>query len=143
MNKTKLNFLLDMFAKLSTAIFLFSSIYIAIFNGFEKSMSVTYIWGVLGQAFLLTVAYIPLIQEKEITKKRFLIYNICYFIFADLVVLGFGLFLKWFSLKHPVTILAMEITFVVVFAVVYMIMYFSAKSSAAKMNEQLKKLKQS
>lgn len=143
MNKSKFNFLLDMFAKLSTAIFLFSSIYIAIFNGIEKSMSVTYIWGVLAQAFLLTVAYIPLIPETEFSKKRLLIINICYFIFADIVVLGFGLFLKWFSISHPVTIIAMEITFVVVFVVVYSIMYISAKSSAAKMNEQLKKIKQS
>lgn len=142
MNKSKISFLIDMFAKLTTAIFLFSSLYIAIFNGINTSISFSYIWGVLGLSFLLTVAFIPLIPEKEISRKRLLICNICYFIFADVVVLGFGLLLNWFSLQHPVTIVAMEITFIVISIAVYLIMYFSAKNSAAKMNEQLKKMKQ-
>lgn len=83
MNKSKISFLIDMFAKLTTAIFLFSSLYIAIFNGINTSISFSYIWGVLGLSFLLTVAFIPLIPEKEISRKRLLICNICYFIFAD------------------------------------------------------------
>lgn len=142
MKKSNISFLIDMFSKLSTAIFLFSSIYIYIFSGLERIMSVTYIWGVLAQAFLLTVAYIPFRTEKEMSKRRLLISNICYFIFADLVVLGFGLLFKWFTLDHPITIIAMELTFVVVFIVVYLVMYLTAKSTVSKMNEQLKKLKQ-
>lgn len=143
MRKSKIGFFIDIFAKLSTAIFLFSSIYIYIFNGFVKFLSVSFIWGVLAQAFILSIAYMPLIPEKELSKKRYLLCNILYFIFADLVVLGFGFFFEWFSLNRPVTIIAMEITFVVVSMVVYLLMYLSAKNSAAQMNEQLKKLKQS
>ncbi len=143
MFKSKLGLLLDMFAKLSTTIFVFSSIYIAIFNGVRVSLSISYIWGVLALALVLTLVYAPFITEKEVSKKRFLIYNICYFVFADLVVLLFGFLLKWFSFEHPLSIMAMELTFVVVFIVVHLIMYFSAKSTADKMNEQLKKLKES
>lgn len=141
MNKTKLNFFIEMFSKLSTAIFIFSSIYIFAFGGFNSVLSIKYIWGVLAQAFLLTLAYLPFLSEKEMGKKKFLICNIIYFICADIIVLVTGLFLEWFSLKHPVTIIAIEIIFVLVYATVYAVMYFSNKKSVDQMNQQLKKLK--
>ncbi|MCQ2598339.1 MAG: DUF3021 domain-containing protein [Treponema sp.] len=142
MNKTKINFMIDMFAKLATAIFIFSSLYIFAFGGFDSVISVKYIWGVLAQSFLLTVAFLPFLSEKEMSKKKFLFCNIIYFIFADIVVLVSGLFLHWFSLEHPVTIIAMEIVFVLVYVSVYILMYFSSKRSVDKMNQQLKKMKQ-
>jgi len=142
MNKTRMSFFIDMFSKLTTAIFLFSSIYIYIFNGFQKNLSVKLIWGILAEAFLITLGYLPFVTEKEIPKTRYLILNILYFIFTDLVVLGFGFYFGWFSIRHPITIVAMEITFVITYAVVYLIMYMSVKRSAEKMNEQLKKMKQ-
>jgi len=143
MNKTRFNFFIDMFSKLTTAIFLFSSIYIFLFNGFQKNLSVKFVWGILAEAFLITLGYLPLVTEKEMPKSRYLIFNILYFIFTDLVVLGFGFYFGWFSIKHPITIIAMEITFVITFAVVYLIMFMSVKRSTKKMNDQLKKLKQS
>lgn len=143
MNKSKLNFLIDLFAKITTVSFIFSSIYIFIFAGLETAFSVKYVWGILGESFILSVAYLPFVTEKEMPRKKYLICNILYFIFADLVVLGLGLYMGWFSLKRPATFIGMEINFVSVFVVVWAIMYLSAKNSATKMNEQLKKLKQS
>ncbi len=142
MRKSIFSFLLDMFAKLTAAIFLFSSIYIYIFNGLKEFLSVTFIWGILAEAFLLTLAYIPFIIEKEMTKKRFVICNMFYFVFADFVVLAFAFLFKWCSLNQPATIIAMEITFIVVFTAVYAAIFISIKKDAVKMNEQLKKIKQ-
>lgn len=142
MNKTKLSLMIDMFTKLATAIFIFSSIYIFIFGGLDSVVSVKYIWGVLVQAFLLSVAFVPFFSDKEMSRKKFLVCNILYFIFADIVVLVSGLFLHWFSLEHPVTIVAMEIVFVLVYVSVYALMYFSSKKSVDKMNQQLKKMRQ-
>lgn len=143
MNKTRLRFFIDLFSKITTFSFIFSSAYILIFAGLETTFSVRYVWGILGQAFVLAAAYVPFVTEKEISKKKYLIYNILYFLFADLVVLGFGFYLGWFSLKRPATIVAMEINFILIFFTVWVIMYLSAKNSATKMNEQLKKLKKS
>lgn len=143
MNKIRFKFFIDLFSKITTFSFIFSSLYILIFAGLESNFSVRYVWGILGQAFVLALAYLPFVTEKEISKKKYLIGNILYFAFADFVVLGFGFFMGWFSLKRPATVIAIEINFILVFIVVWLIMYLSAKNSAAKMNEQLKKLKQS
>lgn len=142
MNRTKISFLIDMFAKLTTAIFLFSSIYIFIFNGFEKNLSIKLIWGILAEAFFITVGYIPFLTDKEMSPKRYLISNIIFFIYADIVVLAFGFYFGWFSIKHPVTIVAMEITYFITYIVVYTVMYLSVKRSTDRMNQQLKKLKE-
>lgn len=142
MYKTKLGYLMDLFSKITTFSFIFSSIYILIFAGTEENFSIRYIWGILGESFVLAAAYLPLITEKELSKSRYLIYNILYFLFANVVVLGFGLYMGWFSLKRPATIIAMELNFLLVFITVWAVMYFSAKSSVNKMNEQLKKMKQ-
>jgi len=131
-----------MFSKLTTAIFIFSSAYIVIFNGFQKNLSIKFVWGILAEAFLITLGYMPMLTEKEMSKAKYLICNILYFIYTDIVVLCFGFYFGWFSIRHPITIVAMEITFVITFAVVYLIMYFSVKRSADKMNERLKKLKE-
>ncbi len=106
-------------------------------------MSVAFIWEILAQALILTLATIPFFTEKEMTKKRYLFCTIYYFIFSDIVVMAFAVFYRWIILTEPVTIIAMEITFITVFIVVYFIMYLSEKKSVTKMNEQLKKLKQS
>lgn len=142
MNKIRLRFFIDMFSKLTTAIFIFSSIYIFLFAGFEKILSVKLIWGILAEAFLITLGYLPLITEKEMSKVKYLVSNILYFIYTDVVVLCFGFYFGWFSVRHPITIVAMEATFVITYAVVYVVMYLSVKHSADKMNEQLKKLRE-
>lgn len=141
MNKEKINFFIDMFAKLAAAIFIFSSMYVFAFNGTEAVLSVEYIWGILCLSFMLTLTFMLFFSGNEMKLKKYLICNIIYFILADAEVLGAGLFLGWFSLEHPKTIAAMEITFIVVFIVVWLVMYFTAKQSANEMNEQLRKIK--
>lgn len=143
MNKEKINFFIDMFAKLCTAIFIFSSVYVFAFNGTEYVLSIQYVWGILCLSFLLTLTYMLFFSEKELNAKNFLICNTIYFILADAEVLCTGFFLGWFSLQHLESVIAMEITFIVVFIVVWLVMYFSAMQSAKKMNEQLKKLRKS
>lgn len=143
MNKTKFNFFIDLFTKIAAISFIFSSVYIVIFAGFEKVLSVKYVWGILGESLVLAAAYLPFLTEKEMSKKKLLFCNILYFLVADFVVLGFGFYMGWFSFSHTATVVMMEVNFVIVYVVVRVIMYLSAKNSAAKMNEQLKKLKQS
>jgi len=138
MNKSKLSFFIVMFSILATAIFIFSSVYTVCFAGLDAVLSVKYIWGVLGISFVLTLAYLPFLSE--LSRTAYIIWNIVYFLFADFIVLLTGFFLGWFSLKHPVTIIGMEITFVVVFVTVWVTTYISIKHSAQKLNEQLKKI---
>lgn len=142
MNKNILDQFIEMFAKLTTAIFIFSSIYISLFVGFSETLSVKYIWGVLFVSFIISVARIPFFYEKERSKLQYVILNIVYFFVTNSVVLLTGFFLHWFTLEKPETIIGMEITYIAVFAVVWGLIYISIKHSAQKLNEQLKKIKQ-
>lgn len=140
MNKTKLNFFIEMFSKLTAAILLFSSVYIFCFNGFDTVLSVKYIWGVIGIALLLSVAYLPFLNE--LSRKSHIIWSIGYALFANAVVLGAALFLGWISVQVPSSIIGMEIVFVVVYAVVWFVMWLSLKRNTQLLNDQLKKVKQ-
>lgn len=142
MNNSRLSDFFDMFTKLATAIFLFSSLYILCFVGIEGAVSLKYVWGVLGISAVLSLAKIIIFPDRELPKATFLVCNIVYALFCNIVVLAVGLWLNWFSLNHPATIIGIEITFVVVFIVVWIAIYLSTKHSADQMNEQLKKLKE-
>lgn len=138
MNKSKLNFFIEMFSKLTTAILLCSSVYIFCFNGFDATLGVAYIWGVLGISGLLSVAYLPFLNE--LSKKAYVIWTIVYALFANIVVMGAALLLGWVSVKVPSSIISMEIVFVVVYAMVWFFMWLSLKRSTQVLNDQLKKI---
>lgn len=127
-----------MFSKLTTAILLCSSVYIFCFNGFDATLGVAYIWGVLGISLLLSVAYLPFLNE--LSKKAYIIWTIVYALFANAVVMGAALLLGWVSVKVTSSIIGMEIVFVVVYAVVWFFMWLSLKRSTQVLNEQLKKV---
>lgn len=142
MNKTIINQAIEIFTKLATAIFLFSSIYIAFFTGTESTVQIKYIWAVLLISFVLTVGRIPFFNDERFSKNALIIWNIIYFIGANFVVLATGFFMNWFSLKSPATILGMELTFIAVSIVVCFSIYISIKHSKQKLNNQLKKIKE-
>lgn len=127
-----------MFSKLTTAILLCSSVYIFCFNGFDATLGVAYIWGVLGISLLLSVAYLPFLNE--LSKKAYIIWTIVYALFANIVVMGVALLLGWVSVKVPSSIIGMEIVFIVVYAVVWFFMWLSLKRSAQVLNEKLKEV---
>jgi len=130
-----------MFAKLATAIFLFSSIYILVFVGMGARVPLRYIWGVLGISAVLSLAKVLLFPERELPARQFVFRTVFYAVFCNVVVLAVGFWLNWFTLKAPVTLIGMEICFFAVLIVMYVYMYLSAKYNAAKMNEQLKKMR--
>ena len=142
MNKTIINQAIDMFTRLVTAIFIFSSIYISFFGGIESVVQIKYIWAVLIISLVLTAGRIPFFNDEGYSKNALIIWNIIYFIGANFVVLATGLFLNWFSLKYPATIIGMELTFIAVFLVVWFSIYISIKHSKQKLNDQLKKIKE-
>lgn len=140
MNKTKFNLFIDLFSKLTTAIFIVSSIYSFCFRGMNGVFSLKYIWGVLGLSFMLSALRMLFFIESEQSKKKVIVYNVLYFVLADIVVLLFGFFFEWFSFENPATLIGMQITFVTVSVIVWFSVYCSLKHSADKMNKQLKKL---
>lgn len=138
MNKSKFSYFIHMFSMLTTAILVFSSIYILFFFGLNVEIKMKYIWGVLAISLILSTAYLPL--YSDLSKKAYIIGSVIYYVFADCVVLGVGLLLGWFRLEVPASIIGMEITFVVVSVSVFFIEYLSIKHSTHVLNDQLKKV---
>lgn len=130
--------LIDVFTQIAVSIFIFSSIYIALFYGVDVPIHLSYIWGVFSLAFFATLLRIPLIFSKEMTKIQMLIYNIIYFALINTAVLIAGYYLDWFIPSEKKMIIGMEITVIVVFFMVMFFMHTKDMQVAEKMNEKLK-----
>lgn len=134
--KEKVSRLINLFCSITAAIFIFSSIYICIFWGVNTQLPLAYIFGVLFIGLVSTLAYIPLLSEKELSKRAMVVMNTLHFLFVNAVVLATGYFLKWFSAR---TLPAMELTIIVVYAAVNVISYFINNREAKKLTELLNK----
>ena len=134
--KTKL--FLDIFARISASIFIFSSIYISIFWGSNTDINLSYVWGVLFISFAAAIARIPFLSDKEISKKTMLICNIVYFVFINILVLGIGYVLQWFYLSEAKMLCGIELTIIMVYVCVMIISYSLDYRTAEQMNRKLK-----
>ena len=136
--KEKIKLLLDIFARISASIFLFSSIYISLFWGVQTDINLSYIWGVLFISLAATIVRIPFFSDKEISKTKMLVYNVLYFLFVNILVLVIGYKLEWFYLNERKMLWGIEITIIVVYICVMVISYMFDYQIAEKMNEKLK-----
>lgn len=134
--KEKISRLINLFCSITAAIFIFSSIYICIFWGINIQLPLAYIFGVLLIGLVSTLAYIPLLSDKEFSKLAMIVMNTLHFLFVNAVVLATGYFLEWFSAR---TLPAMELTIIVVYAAVNVISYFINDREAKKLTELLNK----
>ena len=134
--KNKISHLLNMFCLISVTVFVFSSIYICIFCGSGTLLPLSYIVGVLFIGLVSSLAYIPLLSDKEYSKRAMVVLNTLHFLFVNAVVIATGYYLEWFS---PKTLPAMELTIIVVYAAVNVISYFINDREAKKLTELLNK----
>ncbi len=138
MNKKIIQTLVIIFAQVSTAIFVFSSIYISICFGQDVNLDLSYVWGVLFIAFISSIARIPLLGDREFSKTKMLVANIIYFLFVNILVLVTGYFLEWFYITELKMTIGIEITIIVVYIVTMLIAYKLDSQEAEKMNQKLK-----
>lgn len=143
MNKEKITLFLNIFTRISTGIFFFSGIYIAIFFGFEPELSVAYIFVILGLSAIFALGRLLVFQDETASKKIKLIQEICYFCFVNIIVLVVGFFSHWFSLSNVKTVIGMEVTILTVYITTMFITYRIEANTASKLNEKLKERKKS
>lgn len=126
---------LNVFSCVATMIFIFSSIYIALFFGIKAP---SYVWGVLAISLFAAIIRIPIFVLKEMSKVHMLIYNVVYFILINIAVLITGYYLEWFYLSNTKMVIGMEITIIIVSVCVLFIMHLIDLHAAEQMNEKLK-----
>ena len=135
--KEKIDWMIQIFTRVVTTIFLIASVYEAIFVGMDVAFRIIDLWGIMLIGVLCAVGYLPMLSEKEYSKITMIILQVAYFVIINAATLTTGFMLKWFNFKNPVAVFSFEIVIILVYVTVMMISYKIDSDSAKKMNEKL------
>ena len=135
--KEKIIMLLEIFTRVVTAIFFFASLYEAIFVGLDVAFNILDVWGIMLIGVLCAVCYLPMLSEKDYSKRTMIFLQVAYFIIINAATLATGLFLHWFNFKNPVAVFSFEVVIILVYVTVMVVSYKIDTVSAKKMNEKL------
>lgn len=138
MNKDILMRFFDRFAIITTVIFLFSGIFIAVFWGTSTEIHLSYVFAVLIISFVLSAIYYPIEMDEKMSRKKRLVLNILYFLIVNVSVAITGFYLGWFTMENKKMLAGFEFTILAVYAVIMLIMWFHDKHTADKMNDRLR-----
>ena len=136
--KEKINTILSIFTRLSTAIFLLDSIILITAYGKEAKFLATDIIAILALALVCSVCYLPLLSDKNLSKKKMIIMNITYFLVINVITLTTGYFLNWFCISEFRSFCLLESVIVGSYLIVMIYFYKIDSNTAEKLNERLK-----
>ena len=138
--REKLNTVILIFTRFSTAIFLVDSIALLAFKGKDAKLYATDILFILGLALACAILYVLFLSDRNISKKKMFLMQLLCFALINTLVLTTGYFLHWFSFRHIKTFFAFES---VIIGVCFITIFYSYKSdsiTAKRMTEKLKNL---
>lgn len=141
--KDKLNTVISIFTRFSTAIFLIDSIALLAFKGREAKLYAMDILIILAIALMCALFYILLLSDRNISKEKMFLMQLAYFAIINATVLTAGYFLHWYSFCHIKNFFAFESVIVSVILVTVLYSYKADSNAAKKMNEKLKALESS
>lgn len=135
--KEKLIMLFGIFTRVVTAIFFFASLYEGIFVGLDVAFNILDMWGIMLIGVLCAICYLPMLSEKDYSKRTMIILQVAYFIIINAATLATGYFLHWFNFKNPVAVFSFEVVIILVYTTVMIVSYKIDAVSAKMMNEKL------
>ena len=135
--KEEINILISIFTRVVSAIFVFTSIYLACFVGLSAKFGLLDIIFILLIGLISAVCYIPMLGDKTFSKAKMLAMQIGYFLVINTVVLVTGYFLTWFCFEDKVSFIAFEGVIVAVYLIVMLIFYKLDSGAADRMNKKL------
>ena len=135
--KEKITAILEIFTRVVTAIFFFATLYEALFVSMEVTFKIIDIWGIMLIGILCGICYLPMLSEKNYSKRTMIILQIAYFIIINAATLVTGFLLRWFNFKNPIAVLSFEVVIILVYLTVMLISYKIDAVSAKKMNKKL------
>ena len=120
-----------------------AAVFISVFEGFDAQISVKILWQILAVSAVCSVPVLMFDSDasKELSKKGMFAWQLLYFIFVNIAVLGLGKIFEWFSFQNFSMVLFMEVLIIAVYAVVNTISYLSDRADAQSMNEKLLEMK--
>lgn len=139
----RLKSMVSVFEKVTAGILFVTAVFISVFYGWDIELSVDILWQILFLSAVCALGSIILPlegeKEKEVSRIAMLVRTIIYFIYINVVVLGFGFLFEWFTFDNSWQVFGMELAIIFVFAAVALIFYWSQCLEARRMNEELKK----
>ncbi|MBO7420566.1 MAG: DUF3021 family protein [Spirochaetaceae bacterium] len=135
--KEEINILISIFTRVVSAIFVFTSIYLACFVGLSAKFGLLDIIFILVIGIITAVCYIPMLGDKTFSKAKMLAMQIGYFLVINTVVLVTGYFLTWFCFEDKVSFIAFEGVIIAVYLIVMLIFYKLDSGAAERMNKKL------
>lgn len=139
----RLESMVSVFEKVTAGILFVAAVFISVFYGWDIELSVSILWQILFLSAVCALGSIILPlegeKEKEVSRTAMLVRTILYFIYVNVVVLGFGFLFQWFTFDNGWQVLGMELAILFVFVAVALIFYWSQCLEARRMNEKLKK----
>lgn len=136
--KEQINTLISIFTRVVSAIFVFTSIYLACFVGFSATFKLKDILFILLIGLISAVCYLPMLGDRTFSKAQMLALQIGYFLVINTVVLVTGYFLTWFCFEDKLSFIAFEGVIIAVYLIVMFISYKVDSGSAEKMNKRLR-----
>ena len=132
----KLKDLFFVFMFVTTCVVFATAIYITIFWP-NASLGVEILWQILTISFLTSLG-IYVYSDKEVSPKSTIFNCILHYIYCNIVVLGCGLWFKWFYIDNIPMVLGMVIVIAVIFILVTAVAWKRTKKMAELMNGRLK-----
>lgn len=139
----RLEFMASVFEKVTAGILFVAAVFISVFHGWDTELDVNILWQILFLSAVCALGSIVLPLEgekqKEVSRIAMLVRTILYFLYINVVVLGFGFMFEWFTFDNGWQVFGMELAILFVFVAVFLIFYWSQCLEARRMNQKLKK----
>ncbi len=132
----------NMFTWISTMIFIFSGIFIALFWGSHTQLGLSYVFGVLVMSAVFSLVGTPVMNMEKAGKKKMALFQALYFLFVNMGVVATGFFLNWFTTENKAMVAGFEVTIIFVYGMLTVIMNVNDRKTANRMNERLKNLRE-
>lgn len=128
----------ELFSIITTLIFFFSGIFIAIFWGTKTRLDLSYIFAVILLSFVLSSIYALIESDEKMSGRKRLIMNIVFFVIVNASVAVTGFFLEWFNFHNIKMLVGFEFTILIVYGFSMIFSWNIDKSIADRMNDRLK-----
>ena len=134
--KRILKTLINQFFVITVCVMFFTSV-VNLFWGYGIKYDSNYPWVLMLTGFLGTLPSLVFIFNKEPTKKQFIIRCVLHYMLLCIIITGEGFLVNWFANAYELFVMLGELT--VVYALVWLTMYFSSLSIKKEVNKALQK----
>lgn len=135
--KDKIRIMINIYTRVVSCIFLMISVYVLFLFG-SSTIRLYDVVGVNLIGLISAIAFLPLMPDKELSKRKMIIMNAVYFLVINISVFIIGYFLHWFYFKYVQSFITIEIMIIAVYVLTMFISYKVDSNEASKINEKLK-----